>query len=97
MFRLSYVSAALGHTSVNVTAQKYIRYLPDANDADEKKLIKLSERAGTKSPSSRPQSTPLIRNCPESPTGWRKKLAPTGFEIVRAKGEKPSLVGFSGI
>jgi len=33
----------------------------------------------------------------ESLTGWRKKLAPTGFEIVRAKGEKPSLVGFSGI
>jgi len=65
--RLSYVSAALGHTSVNVTAQKYIRYLPDANDADEKKLIKLSERAGTKSPSSRPQSDPLDKKLPRKP------------------------------
>jgi integrase len=57
--RLSYVSAALGHTSVNVTAQKYIRYLPDVNEADEKKLIKLSERAGSKLSVSRPQSDPL--------------------------------------
>jgi len=46
--RLSYVSAALGHTSVNVTAQKYIRYLPDANEADEKRLAKLCEKAGPK-------------------------------------------------
>lgn len=46
--RLSYVSAALGHSSVNVTAQKYIRHLPDANEADEKRLSRLSEKSGPK-------------------------------------------------
>ncbi len=46
--RLSYVSAALGHASVNVTAEKYIRHMPDANSADEKKLAKLSEKSAVK-------------------------------------------------
>ncbi|MBX9877271.1 MAG: site-specific integrase [Candidatus Obscuribacterales bacterium] len=50
--RLSYVSEALGHSSVNVTAQKYIRHIPDANSEDESKLAKLSKKSGTKLSSS---------------------------------------------
>lgn len=41
--KLSYVSEALGHAHVNVTAEKYIRYISDLNTEDEAKISSFTQ------------------------------------------------------
>jgi integrase len=38
---LAYVSKALGHTSIKITADKYSRHLKDANKRNEDKLAQM--------------------------------------------------------
>jgi integrase len=40
---IAYISKTMGHTSIKVTADKYMRYLKDANKHNEAKLSKMLE------------------------------------------------------